>query len=46
MSFKDYPLGFYLLGWAITLYPMALAYWYFRRHWTTSKDLKLTFYDI
>lgn len=44
--FRKYDFDFYLLGWAITLYPSIIAYRYFRANWTCKEDLKLTFHDI
>lgn len=32
--YRKYSIDFYLLGWAITLYPGILSYLYFRRRWT------------
>ena len=44
--FSKYSLGFYLLGWAITLYPVVLAILYFLTHWTKKEDLKLSFFEL
>lgn len=41
--FRKYNAAFYIYGWIITLYPLVLAWWYFRKHWTCRDDLKLTF---
>ena len=41
--FEKYSIGFYTLGWAITLYPVVLSYIYFRRNWTKTSDIRLEF---
>jgi hypothetical protein len=46
MLFKKYSFDFYLLGWAITLYPMILAYFSFKSKWTSKEELRLTFHAI
>jgi hypothetical protein len=46
MLFQKYSLDFYLLGWAITLYPTLLAYFFFKSKWTCREELRLTFHDM
>jgi hypothetical protein len=46
MMFRKYSFDFYLLGWFISIYPSALAYFYFKSKWTCKEDLKLTFHSI
>lgn len=44
--FRKYTWQFYLLGWAMTCYPIIMAYVSFKRNWTCSADLRLTFHAL